>query len=60
MLTQGESETRKDFLFKVATAFLIAHQDDTDSMLIDYDGTTCDGACLLMEMKAELEEEGEA
>lgn len=60
MIIQGPKETRKDFLFRVATAFLIAHKDQTDALVIDYDDWTLDGACLREEMKRELEEIGEA
>lgn len=51
-------EKRKDYLFKIAIAYLETLEKNTDALkaTIRYDGALCDGSCLLEDMKMEIDE----
>lgn len=53
MITPRENEPRINYLLRVLDAFM----DETvaGELQIDYDGTTCDGACLAGDIRAELD-----
>ena len=50
MIEWKENESRKDYLFRVALAY-VKHYP---YLTIEYDETTCDGECLVEDMEAEL------
>lgn len=51
------NETRKDFLYKIAIKYLEKLENETDALktTIVYDGASCDGSCLIEDMKMEIE-----
>lgn len=53
MITPRENEPRLVYLLRVLDAFM----DETvaGEQLIDYDNTTCDGACLAGDIRSELD-----
>ena len=56
-IIQKNNETRKDYLFRVAIAYLEVLDNDSDdslSQLIIFDEAECDGSCLLDDMKNEI------
>ena len=55
MIVQHKNESRKVYLFRVATDYISNYPD----LAIDYDGTTCDGWCLLQEMEDEISDQAD-
>jgi len=52
-----DGESRKDYLFRVALAYLQKMEKEDEGSLaltIVYDGTDCDGACLIEDMNNEF------
>ncbi len=50
MLTQDKTETRAQYLMRVAAEYIRQNCPDGD---IEYDETTCDGYCLADDLDAE-------
>ncbi|MCK6462858.1 MAG: hypothetical protein L6Q29_03525 [Candidatus Pacebacteria bacterium] len=57
-ITRKKNEKRKDYLFRVALAYLkqIEQSEDCDVLgrTIVFDGAKCDGSCLIEDMQIEL------
>jgi hypothetical protein len=43
MIEQGKTESRAEYVMRVAAAYIRQHCPD---MTIEYDGTSCDGYCI--------------
>jgi hypothetical protein len=56
MTTQKPNESRKDYLLRVTLAFLRDNWEAAECTT-DYDGTTCDGACLADDIESAIEED---
>lgn len=53
MLVRQQTETRPEYMLRVAAAYIRKHWLDGE---IQYDGTTCDGYCVADDCDAALEE----
>ena len=49
MIKQDKAEPRKDYLIRVAIAFI--ERNDLGAHTIEYDGVLCDGYCLQEDLK---------
>ena len=56
LIIKREKETRKEYLFRVAIAYLEQLDNYTEALseTIIYDDAECDGSCLVEDMKEEL------
>lgn len=54
MIVKRPNEPRAAYLMRVAVEFI--KTNNLDGYVIDYDGTTCDGACLADELATAAEE----
>ena len=52
MIKQLNNETRLHYLLRVLEKYMDEYGDST----IDYDETTCDGACLYQDLENEIDE----
>lgn len=52
MIKELQGESRLMYLVRVAIKYIEKYPDGT----VDYDGTTCDGFCLLSELQDEWED----
>ena len=52
MIKQKDDETRLEYLMRVLQKYMDEYGEST----IDYDETTCDGACLYQDIESEVDE----
>jgi len=59
-ITQKKKETRKDYLLRVALAYLKkikdSEYDEALSTKLEYDNARCDGDCLIDDIEMEIDE----
>ena len=49
MIEEKPNESRQEYLLRVCIAFIdLNHMND---FTVDYDGTTCDGSCLIEDIE---------